>query len=122
MVLCSTVFVGSDGTYHKGREQITERVTRVDSNRVTGGQARDSSNGLAFINRPTGWVVAACLGIVILGTAYVGITVFLRAHHDARTREQMDNVELEIEALRTRQQEMERRMVEMETRLERLQR
>jgi len=115
--------VSSEGTYSKGRDRITERVTRVASERLAGDpdapvpRTRESSGGLVFV-RTAGWIIAILLGVVILGVAFVGTSVFLREHQDEQLRQQLRRTEHDVEVLQSQQQETERRLVEMETKLE----
>lgn len=127
-VLCFTLDVNSDGTYSKGRGRITERVVRVDADRLAGDRdpdapvpkPRETSEFRVTVGRTTGWVVALLLCSLILAIAFIGTSFFMREHHEGQVRQQLQRIEKDVEALQTQQLETERRLVEMETQIDRL--
>lgn len=118
-----------DGTYSKGRKRITEPVTKVEGAAVRAAREADaasprpheSSAGVLFVNRTTGWVVALLLLGLVGGIAYVVTIFFTREHQIEHMDTQMRQQQKTIEDLQARQQELARRVILLETELEALQ-
>lgn len=116
-----------DGTYQKGKRRITQPVTHVKGEVVSARRrdadapvprARESSGGVVFVDKATGWAVATLLLSLLGGIAYVGTTFFTREAQIEHLGSELRDASREVDLLRTQNQILERRLVEMETRLE----
>lgn len=116
-----------DGTYQKGRRRITSPVTHVKGETVTAVRRdpdapvprnREQSSGVVFVNKATGWAVASLLLSLLGGIAYVGTTFFTREAQIEHLESEVRDTSREVDVLRTRNQIFERRIVELETRIE----
>lgn len=116
-----------DGTYQKGRRRITEPVTHVPAGTVSAPRrdpdapvprTRESSSGVVFVNRTTGWAVASLLLSMLGGIAYIGTTFFTREAQIDHLESELRDASRQVDVLRAQNQIFERRIVELETRIE----
>lgn len=116
-----------DGTYQKGKRRITSPVTRVEGQVVSAvsrdpdaprSRSRESSGGVVFVDKATGWAVASLLLTLLGGIAYVGTTFFTREAQIEHLENELRDAGREVDILRARDQMFERRIVELETRIE----
>lgn len=120
----------SDGTYRKGRRRITQPVTHVSPDKAPPAprhpdapvaRAHDSSGGVVFVNRFTGWTIAGLFVAILGAVAYLGVNFFTRAHQIEHALEELDETNRGLERTRGQVQQLERRQVELETDVENLQ-
>lgn len=120
-----------DGTYRKGgRRKITQPVTRVPPDAVpdpdpqlmreVGQAVRVLDRDRIVMRKSTGWLIAGAVVSVLAATAFVGSTIFTREHQFEHLQEQVRELDAELERVQLRDQVLERRLVELETKLERL--
>jgi septal ring factor EnvC (AmiA/AmiB activator) len=72
------------------------------------------------MKKTTGWLIAALVVSVLAVTAFIGSTIFTREHQFEHLQEQVRELNAKLDLVRDRNQAFERRLVELETRLENL--
>jgi hypothetical protein len=121
--------VDKRGNYSKSRESITAPVTRVPQGTVQAPRQADapqprpheSSSGVVFVNKATGSIIAGLFVLVLVGVAYMGSTFFTREHQFEHYKNQQHQMKRDIEHLKSKNLQYERRMVELETQVENMQ-
>jgi len=125
--------VDRKGQYQKGRRKITQPVLRVDPEALADMQTEDPrffedveaavsaiDKKRVVFSRTTGWLLAFLFVGVLAGVVWVGSAVFTKQHQFDHIRETVRQTEKEVEELRVKNQEFERRLVEQETQVENL--
>ncbi len=116
----------SDGTYQKGRKRITKSVTRVPPEKVpepalleeVGVAVKRLDKDRLVLRKSTGWAIAAAVIVVLGAMAFIGTRYFTREHQLDHLREEVRELTQDLELTRTRQRVLQRRLVELETKLE----
>jgi hypothetical protein len=89
-------------------QDVTTAVEKLDKNRIV-------------FRKSTGWLVATLVISCLIGLVYVGAHFFTREHQVDHMRDQVKENRLVIDQLELKNQILERRIVELETRVENLQ-
>lgn len=128
--LCFTFSVERGGTYsqgNQGKDRIAHPVTRVPTTRHEAPREADApvarvhegSGGL--VNRTARWALAVVFVGLLGGVTYIVTSFFTREHQIDHLEGQVQQQQRTIEALMLENQEMERRLVILETQLETMQ-
>ena len=123
------MYVDKRGGYSKRRDRITAPVTRIPEGTVAAPRKKpepdslvprphEGSSGVMFVNKTTGAAIASLLVLLLVGITYVGSTFFTRELQFDHLRDQQRQMQRELENLRTKNQELERRMVQVATHVE----
>lgn len=117
------------GTYQKGRRKITQPVTHIAAKDVPAAHREvdavvprnhDPSNSVVLVNRATGWTLAILFIALLISIAYVGTTFFTREHQIENMANHQRHMRSTLDTVKAKNQELERRIVELETQLENL--
>lgn len=126
--------MGRDGRYSKGRRKITEPVLKVPAGLAVAPriaeEIREDVEKVAeetvrkldknrFVMRKTTGSLAATLVVTILGAAaYLVSTFFTRSHQLDRMHQEMRQIKGALDDAREERQQLERKVVGLETELE----
>lgn len=121
VVLCNPFGVGE---YRKNGRSITAPVVTVSDNTaqapVDGEKPSVEKNakGHYVLSKRTGWLMSSLVLTVLGGAVYVGSSFFTRGHQVFRLQEQVRHLNKELEKREAGRQDLERRVVELETQVE----
>ncbi len=89
-------------------QEVTTAVENLDKNRIV-------------FRKSTGWLMATLVISCLSGLVYLGAHFFTREHQLDHMRDQIKQHRLVIDQLKLKNQLLERRLVEVETRVENIQ-
>lgn len=119
------------GKYSKGRQKITQPVTRVPPEalrepdpefvREVDVAVKKLDKDRFVFRKTTGWLLAALILISLTAVTYAGTSIVTREHQFDHVREQVRELHKESAGCKEKHQQVEHRLVEIETQLENLQ-
>lgn len=117
-----------EGKYRKDRGRITDPITRVKGNLPEAARSAsalkalsEGTAGVVVVDRTTGWLIAALLLSLIAGVVYGVREFFTRAHQLDTMDSQLRYQRNRIENLESKNQDLAKRLILMETELEKVQ-
>jgi len=127
--------VDRKGGYSKGRDMLTSAITKIPSgavkaprnaatqaeNNTPRPRSHDRSSGVFIFSRSLTSVLVSVLILTLTGIAYLGSLFFTREHQLEHVRGLQKQMRTEMQELRTKNLELERRMVEIATTVENMQ-
>jgi hypothetical protein len=124
-----------NGQYHKDRRRITEPVVKFTGEipevprineaemslrvqKVATETVRELDKDRLVFKKKTGWAFAGLVVTVLSSVAFLGSRIITKEHQLEHALEKVDELESELEVQRRRQMLLERRLVEVQTKLE----
>lgn len=107
------------GQYRKGRERITGAVVRVDTSKLRTMEPEASDSQIRMrLTKNHAWMIAAFLVGVVTSVILTLYLVLKREHQIDNCRQEMHDLQRQIDEYDKRFREIERRMVQQDTKIE----
>lgn len=118
------------GSYSKGRSELRSRITRIpksvllqsveegDPAPSLAGVTSDEEVGVVFVSRATTSTIAGFFVFLLASTTYVGSSYFTTQRQVDLLKNHQHEMDLAIENLKSNNQALERKTVELQTQIE----